>query len=153
MEHQENRVESWRDSYVDHFLGLPLWVRIALVAVLGALVGMALDEALHVFGYNWLAEREVENVVEGLVVAASVYWLSHLHHKRMMRRVKEINFLNHHVRNAMQAIELAVSGIQDSKRRMEVVDLSVRRVIETLSKVSRESDEAKLEENHKSGAA
>jgi hypothetical protein len=46
---------------------------------------MAIDEALHAFGYTWLTEREFENAVEGLIIAGSVYWLSRLQEKQMLR--------------------------------------------------------------------
>jgi hypothetical protein len=67
--------------------------------------------------------------------------------------MKEIGFLNHHIRNAMQLIELADSNIKDPKERTEVVDRCVRRVVETLRRVSRESDELKLDDDHLSGVA
>jgi hypothetical protein len=36
MRRRENRIENWKDSWIDHFLDLPLWVRTALVAALTA---------------------------------------------------------------------------------------------------------------------
>jgi hypothetical protein len=58
--------------------------------------------------------------------------------------MREIGFLNHHIRNAMQAIELAATGITDAQHRA-AVDVSVRRVVETLSRINRESDQLTLE--------
>jgi hypothetical protein len=61
--------------------------------------------------------------------------MSRLREKRIKRRMREIDFLNHHNRNAMQTITLAAT------ERVATIDLSVRRVVETLSAISRESDE------------
>jgi ribosomal protein S7 len=78
--------------------------------------------------------------VEGLVIGLVVFRLYRLREQRMTRRMREIGFLNHHIRNAMQTIELAAREIGDTQQRV-AVDLSVRRVVETLSRINRESDE------------
>jgi len=146
MERRKNRIRHWKDTWIDHYFDLPLWARALLVGILAALVGVALDEAAHLSGYVWFSERLLENGVEGLVIGFLVFWLSRLREKRMERRMREIGFLNHHIRNAMQAIKLAATGIADPKQR-EAVDLSVRRVVETLSRINRESDELDVESN------
>lgn len=142
MERRKDR--DWKDTWIDRYFDLPLWGRAVLIGVLGALVGVALDEACHLFGYVWFSERVLENAMEGLVIGLLVFWLSRLREKRLERRMREIGFLNHHIRNAMQAIKLAAIGIADARER-EAVDLSVRRVVETLSRIDRESDELTLE--------
>jgi hypothetical protein len=63
----------------------------------------------------------------------------------MDRRMREIAFLNHHIRNAMQTIELACSGTDNTQERVAVIDPCVQRVIEALSKLNREDDELILE--------
>jgi hypothetical protein len=122
-----------------------LWSRALLVGILAGLLGFALDEVAHLFGYPWYVERLLENAVEGIVIGAVVFKLSRLREKRMERRMREIGFLNHHIRNAMQTIKLATTGIADPQERTAAIDLSVRRVVETLSRINRESDELELE--------
>jgi len=59
--------------------------------------------------------------------------------------MKEIGFLNHHIRNAMHTIELAATAIADHQQRVSVIHGSVCRVVETLSSVNRQSDELTME--------
>ncbi len=79
--------------------------------------------------------------MEGLIIGLIVFWLGCLRDKRMERRMREIGFLNHHIRNAMQTISLAATEMADAQQRASTIDLSVRRVVETLARVNRESDE------------
>lgn len=145
MDRRKNRIRDWKDTWIDHYFDLPLWGRALLIGLLAALLGVTLDELSHLFGYPWYLERLLENTVEGIVIGVVVFWLSGLREKRMERRMKEIGFLNHHIRNAMQAIKLAATGIADAQERVAVIDLSVRRVVETLARINREGDELELE--------
>jgi hypothetical protein len=144
MERRKDRFDAWKYHWIDRYFDLPCMDRAFLVGFLAALLGFALDQVAHLFGYPWYVERLVENVVEGLVIGGFVYWLSCLRERRLLRRMREIGFLNHHIRNAMQAIELAATGITDAQHRA-AVDVSVRRVVETLSRINRESDQLTLE--------
>ena len=148
MERRKNRVDVWKDTWIDHYFDLPLWGRAVLVGSLAALLGFALDEAAHVFGYPWFYERLSENAVEGLVIGLVVFRLYRLREQRMARRMREIGFLNHHIRNAMQTIEWAVKEVAYTRQRVTMIDLSVRRVVQTLSRISRESDELSVESGH-----
>lgn len=144
MERRKTRIDVWKDTWIDHYFDLPLWGRALLIGFLAGLLGFALDGIAHVFGYPWFYERLSENFVEGLVIGLVVFQLNRLREQRMERRMREIGFLNHHIRNAMQTIELAATEIGDARQRV-AVDVSVRRVIETLSRINRESDESNLE--------
>src|SRR5262249_56101029 len=95
--------ETWIDDYFD----LPLWGRALLIGFMAGLLGFALDEMAHLFGYPWFSERIFENAVEGLVIAVVVFRLSRLREQRMARRMREIGFLNHLIPNAMQTTQLA----------------------------------------------
>jgi hypothetical protein len=148
MERRKNHIGMWKDSWIDRYFDLPLWSRAVLVGTLAALLGIALDEAAHVFGFSWQAEQLSENALQGLVIGMIVFWLSLLREQRMNRRMKEIGFLNHHIRNAMQTIEFALSEVQDAKERVEIINASVRRVAETLSRISRQSDDLTTESEH-----
>lgn len=145
MERRKNHIRDWKDTWIDHFFDLPLWGRALLIGILASILAFALDEVAHVFGYPWYLERIVQNALEGIVIGVVVYRLSRLREKRVERRMKEIGFLNHHIRNAMQAIKVAAAGITDAQERMAVIDMSVSRVVETLSRISRENDELELE--------
>jgi hypothetical protein len=130
-----------RASWIDRFLDLPCKSRAVLVGIVVAVLGVAMDEAARVFEYPWFFERVLENVFEGFVIGFVVYWMSRLREKRIERRMREIDFLNHHIRNAMQTISLAAVDSADAQERMAMIHLSVRRVVETLSAISREDDE------------
>jgi hypothetical protein len=144
MKRRANLVDVWKATWIDHFFDLPLWARGLLVGFLAGLLGLVLDVAAHAFGYPWLYERLFENSIEGFFIGVIVFWLSLLREKRRQRRMREIGYLNHHIRNAMQAIELAVKDAADVQERM-VIDLSVRHVIATLSRITRGSDESNLD--------
>jgi hypothetical protein len=144
MERRKNRIGLWKDTWIDRYFDLPLWSRAVLMGFLTALLMFAMDEVAHLFGYPWYLERLLENALEGIVVGFLVFWLGGLREKRMERRMREIAFLNHHIRNAMQTIELAAIEIADLETR-SAVDLSVRRVVETLSRINRETDGLTLE--------
>jgi hypothetical protein len=145
MERRERPIGIWDVKWINHYFDLPVWGRAVLVGLLAALLGFILDEAAHAFGYPWFYERLGENVVEGVFIGMVVFWLSVLREKRMDRRMREIGYLNHHIRNAMQAIKLVAEETADAQQRLAVINLSVRRVTETLSLISRLSDEANLE--------
>jgi hypothetical protein len=145
MERRKNQFNVWKNTWIDRYLDLPCKGRAVLVGLVTAGLGVAMDEAARAFEYPWFFERVLENVFEGLVIGFVVYWMSRLREKRLERRMREISFLNHHIRNAMQTITLAATDIADAQQRMAMIDLSVRRVVETLSRISRESDELALE--------
>ncbi|HKF20560.1 MAG TPA: hypothetical protein VKE93_03265 [Candidatus Angelobacter sp.] len=148
MDRRRNHLDVWKDTWLDHYFDLPLWGRAFVVGLLAALLGVALDEIAHAFGFKWLSERLLENAVEGVVIGVVVFWLSRLREQRIERRMREIGFLNHHIRNAMQTIEWAVKEVADTRQRVTMIDLSVRRVVQTLSRISRESDELSVESGH-----
>jgi hypothetical protein len=152
MERFKNHHDFWKDTWIDRYFDLPLWGRAVLIGFLAAVLGVGLDEMAHAFGYPWFFERLIENATEGIVIGAVVFWLSLLREQRIERRIREIGFLNHHIRNAMQTIELATMHIADAGERQTVIDLSVRRVTETLYRIGRESDELSLESGLHSAA-
>jgi hypothetical protein len=145
MERRKNNIDVWKDTWIDRYLDLPALGRAFLIGLLAAALGFALDGLAHLLRYHWITERLFENIVEGFIIGFVVFWLSRARDKRMERRMREIGFLNHHIRNAMQAIELAAKGVADAQQRVAVIELSIQRVMETLSRISRESDELSLE--------
>ena len=147
MERRKNSVGVWTAAWMDHYFDLPLWGRAVLMGFVAALLMFVMDEVAHLFGYPWYMERLLENALEGIVVGFIVFWLGSMRKKRMERRMREIAFLNHHIRNAMQAIAFAATGISDAEER-EAVEASVRRVVETLSKINRETNELTLSGFH-----
>jgi len=144
MERRMNHIDCWKESWLDHYFDMPLWGRAILVGFLAALLGFALDGIAHLFGYPWFLERLGENVLEGAVIAVVVFWLSRLREERIEHRMREIGFLNHHIRNAMQVIELAAKGIDDAGQRHAVIGLSIHRVVDALSRMNRKTDEEEL---------
>lgn len=145
MKRRERLIGIWNVKWISHYFDLTLLGRAALLGFLAALLGFILDEAARLFGYPWFYERFLENAVEGLLIGVIVFWLSILREERMQRRMREVAYLNHHIRNAMQTIELVSVGMADTQQRLALINLSVRRVTETLSRISRETDELDLE--------
>jgi len=145
MERRKNHVTPGKRTWIEHYFDLPLWGRAILVGSVAASLMFSMDETAHLFGYPWFYERVLEDGTEGFLIACVVFWLSRIREQRVDRRMKEIGFLNHNIRNAMQTIELAVTGIQDHEHRAAVIDSSVRRVVDTLHRINRADDESALE--------
>jgi hypothetical protein len=141
MERRKYHVTLGKRTWADHYFDLPLWGRAVLIGLVAGLFLLSMDETAHLFGYPWIYERLGEDASEGFLVTCVVFWLSRLREQRVDRRMKEIGFLNHNIRNAMQTIELAATGIEDPGQRVAMIDSSVRRVVNTLCRINRADDE------------
>lgn len=99
-------------------------------SILFALGTIALGEllgfAFHRFELGWMAEMSAENVVTGLVVGGVAYLYLEEKRRRTERRLEEIAYLNHHIRNALTAIQFAPYAENDAQRLQIIRDASTR---------------------------
>jgi ABC-type multidrug transport system fused ATPase/permease subunit len=109
----------------------------AIVYFLTALpIILAIDLLCDVFPLSgWIWERLAGNVVEAVLLAIIGTYISQLREERLIRRNRQVQYLNHHVRNALsviQAVELAVKDEQaDALLR---ASHRIRTVLEQLSR-------------------
>jgi hypothetical protein len=103
-------------------------------AVLGFL-GAVWAVALHSRGLSYWDEVWMENLFTGTVAGGLIFFYMEERRMRTSNRMEEIAFLNHHIRNALTAINLSRYADDDSIRLQIVADAS-QRIETTLRKMS-----------------
>ena len=109
------------------------------------LLGAAWSMTLHAHGLTDKDEVWMENVFTGTVAGALVFFYLEERRMRTSKRMDEIAFLNHHIRNALNAINMSHYAADDSVR-LEIVADASRRIESTLRKLS-EQEHVSLEPN------
>lgn len=99
---------------VSFFLGFGLFV-------LGALLQVALDR-VGVRGMRAYADNLIVGVMAGLLVFA----YEQRQHRAMMEKIRVIAAMNHHVRNALQAISF--SPYAEQSKQIQLVQQSTERI-------------------------
>jgi metal-responsive CopG/Arc/MetJ family transcriptional regulator len=99
------------------------------------LLGATWSTVLHEHGLTDKDEVWMENVFTGSVAGALVFFYLEERRRRTENRMEEIAFLNHHIRNALTAINLSRYAGDDSVR-LEIVADASRRIETTLRKMS-----------------
>src|SRR5260370_28894246 len=99
---------------VSFFLGFGLFV-------LGALLQIFLDRA-GVRG----ASAYTDNLIVGLLAGLLVFAYEQRRHRAMMAKIRVIAAMNHHIRNALQAITF--SPYAEQSKQIQLVDESAKRI-------------------------
>jgi hypothetical protein len=99
------------------------------------LLGEAWALVVHSRGLNYFDEIWIQNVFTGSVAFGLVFIYMEERRLRYTNRMEEIAFLNHHIRNALTAINLS-SYAGDDSLRLEIVSDASRRIESTLRKIS-----------------
>lgn len=99
---------------VSFFLGLGLFL-------LGALVQTSLDSA----GVRGMSAY-TDNLIVGLLAGLLVFAYEQRRHRTMMDKIKVIAAMNHHVRNALQAISF--SPYAEQSKQIQLVQESTKRI-------------------------
>lgn len=107
------------------------------------LLGEALAWLVHARGLSYIDETIMLNLLTGIVAAGLVFIYLEERRRRTSNRVEEIAFLNHHIRNALTAINLSRYAGDDSVR-LEIVADASRRIESALRKMS-EQEHVSLE--------
>jgi len=107
----------------------PLLRRAGLSFLLGFgifLAGALLQMMFHRFGISGTWEL-VDNIVSGIVTGLIAFFYETQHHKNVVRNLRMIAAMNHHVRNALQSI-LYVPYSPTQADQMKVIQASVERI-------------------------
>ena len=95
----------------------------ALLMIVGSI---ALAFLLHREGVRWYVEFLVDDALTGILGGVLVFLYMEERRRRAVRRVEELAYLNHHIRNALTAISLAPYAKNDDKRLQMIQDASSR---------------------------
>ncbi|HEX7960640.1 MAG TPA: hypothetical protein VF493_12020 [Terriglobales bacterium] len=109
-----------------------------IIGLVGASIEYVADGTAHSFSAGWFRVHYQEDMVSGLLFFAGGYLLARCHDLAMRKRTEQMMYLNHHCRNALQAITLTQANVADPVLRKQKVEESVGRVVATLVQVSNE---------------
>jgi hypothetical protein len=147
-----------RKSITARYLTLPDYskpARTIVYSVTALVVVFGIDLIGHLLGWSWYWERLVCNVLEAVILGLIATHLIHLQEERLLRREREIGYLNHHVRNSLALIEIAVHQLVDEEKRYHLVHQGSSRICTVLEQLSRNEDiniDAQIPEKYKDAA-
>ena len=118
-------------------------VRALIFGCFLGLLGAAWSVTLHTHGMSEDNEVWMENVFTGTVAGALLFVYLEERRIRTSKRMDEIAFLNHHIRNALNAINMSHYAADDSQR-LEIVSDASRRIENALRQLS-EQEHVSLE--------
>jgi hypothetical protein len=139
------RIVLSRKGKSEHDRRQPFWIYAVIFGVIVLVLGQVLDIVIHwfyrePFSLQWRIERIWVNFIEGALAGIVAYFILSIRERRIQRRLREIGYLNHHIRNALSAIVLSQEIGMDTKQRIGMVRDSSDRIQRCLSKVSRHED-------------
>ena len=132
-----------RKSFLEHYFALTDYSQSARIIVYGVVafaIIYGIDLLGHSLGWNWYLERLVCNLLEAIILAWTAAHLSGLREERIVRRAREIGYLNHHVRNSLSLIQMAAQQLKDMEKRERVVRKGSNRICSVLEQLSRNED-------------
>jgi hypothetical protein len=108
-------------------IGLSILLGFSLFG-LGALVNAVLERR-HVGGMSLY----LDDVILGLIAGLLVFFYEQRRHRAMLDKIRVIADMNHHVRNALQAI--ALSPYAEKAKQIQLIDESAQRIQWALRKI------------------
>jgi len=115
-----------------------MWRSFRKASIFGAVVisfGMGLDLVFHFIGAHWGSEVFVENILTGLLAGWAGFTFMEDRRHRTEQRMEALAYLNHHIRNALTAIELAKYAPDDDQR-LHIIEDASRRIELTIRRIS-----------------
>jgi hypothetical protein len=83
--------------------------------------------------------------VEAAILALIASHLSRLREERLLRRQRELGYLNHHIRNSLAVIQMAEHQLPNTELASEVGQ-AIRRICTVLEQLARD-DEVSIDKN------
>lgn len=105
----------------------PLARRVVISIGLGmciALIGTTLEAILT--GHSIIGVQSLDDIIIGVLVAVVVFAYEQRRHRIMLNKLRVITAMNHHVRNALQAISYA--PYTEQREQIELIQESVTRI-------------------------
>ena len=94
----------------------------------------------HWTGWNWYREELACDALQATILGLIASYLSRLREEGILRREREINYLNHHIRNSLALIQMAEQQLHDVGKRAGAVQQASRRICRVLEQFSRRDD-------------
>lgn len=113
-------IRTWLQSSLLHRIGLGVIIGIGLF-LLSVFLEIVLNDG-KIGGVNLY----LDNMLTGLLAGGMVFWYEQRRHHVLLDKIRVIADMNHHVRNALQAITLA-SYTEDSNQ-IEIIDEAAKRI-------------------------
>ena len=121
----------------------------AAFAVVVAVVGLALDLVMDRLLHNFWRAEIAGNVCTGMIAGYFMFRYMHYRHQLSHQRAAQIAYLNHHIRNAMEAIVLShYTG--DDVQRLKLMREASDRIQYTLKRFTAD-DSVSLETSEELG--
>jgi hypothetical protein len=130
-------------SVITRFLALTDHSESARTITFGIVVFVVvfgIDVLGRFLGLSWYWERLACNALEAVILTLIASHLLRLREERILRREREIGYLNHHIRNSLALIEMAEQQVKDMEQRGSVVHRASRRICRVLEQLSRNED-------------
>ena len=133
---ERSRIIAWFLTFTERQLTRTIVYGLAVFVII---YGIDLA-ARHFTNWNWYWERLACNALEAVVLSSIASRLSRLREERVLRRQREMGYLNHHVRNSLAVIEVAAKQLSDIELRATTVRRASRRICKVLEQLSRNED-------------
>jgi hypothetical protein len=150
---QESSAQDLRDTHEARFISSFLrfyearsvTVRAIFWGVLVVFVGFWLDSLVGLIPLSRLTERIAGNVIEGVFFTVLIWAFINARQKRRQRRLKEMTYLNHHIRNSLTVIEFAEGQATQPPQHAEMVKKASRRIRRCIERIS-ENENCEIDE-------
>lgn len=129
------------ERFVDHYLRLTEHSKTTRALVYGVtifLVLFGLDLLSDFLGKGWLGEHIPGDLLAATVLAIIGSHISQLREERILRRERQVQYLNHHVRNALTLLKMLEQQLE--ARQANVVHSAADRICLVVEQLSRDED-------------
>lgn len=132
---------SFLERFVGGYLRLTEQSRVVCALVYGLtafVVIMGIDLLGHLIPWNWTDEVMTTDILEAAFLGIIAAYLSKQREERVLRRHRQVQYLNHHVRNALTLIGMVEHQLE--KDQATAVHNASHRIREVVEQLSRDED-------------
>jgi len=130
------------DRAIEHYLRLSersRTTRTILIGIIAFVFTFGIDVICHEGGMGgWLGERLIADILEAIVLAVIASYLWQRQEERILRRHKQVQYLNHHVRNALAVLKMLEQHMEANQAC--AVDRASERIGTVIEQVARDED-------------
>jgi hypothetical protein len=115
-------------------------IRATLYGLTAFVVIFVPDLIWHFGGWNWSWARLACDALEASLLALIASHLSRLREERLLRRQREMGYLNHHIRNSLSVLQMAEQQLNNTELRASAVRQATHRICTVLEQLTRNED-------------
>ena len=97
--------------------------------------------------WGWWVESLSSDIPEAVLITVMAYKLTKTREDNISRRAREIRYMNHHIRNALTAIQSAEYSLENAKPKAEMISEASHRITACLSKLTK-GEPVDIDEEH-----